>query len=87
MCYVMHSGALISFSINHLCTLWGVLMIGSQTFQLSHESDLIAICVLFFFFKKIIKCIIFKLRYSIFYRPASATRLLIPSFEFTCMCE
>lgn len=50
MCNVMHSGALISFPINHLCTLWGVFMIGSQTFQLSHEFDLIAICVVFFFF-------------------------------------
>lgn len=48
MCNVMHSVALISFSINHLCTLWGVFMIGSQTFQLSPAFDLIAICVVFF---------------------------------------
>lgn len=47
MCNVMHSGALISFSINHLCTLWGAFMIISQTFQLSHEFDLIAICIFY----------------------------------------
>lgn len=51
MCDVMHSPTLISFPINHLCTLWGVFMIGSQTFQLSHEFDLIAIWVVFFFKK------------------------------------
>lgn len=71
MCNVMHSGALISFSINHLCTLWGVFMIGSQTFQLSHEFDLIAICIVFFLKKKKKKK-----AYSVFYRACYCDRVV-----------
>lgn len=48
MCNVIHSVPLISFSVNHLCTLRGVFMIGPQTFQLYHAFDLITICVVFF---------------------------------------